>query len=217
MRCVIVCAAPINDYGKIKAYLRQDDFFIFCDAGLSHANRLGVSPNLIIGDFDSFKGTQSDIEVFKAETVRLPREKDDTDSFYAAKQAIARGFREVLLIGAAGKRLDHTFANLSILEYLEKNGVHAVLADDYSEMEIVTPEKTEAAPVLIGPEYSFFSTVSLAEESQGITIRNAKYPLEDGTITTKYQYGISNEVEPGKTAELTVRKGLILLIKITGE
>ena len=48
----------------------------------------------------------------------------------------------------------------------------------------------------------------------GITVRNAKYPLENATIDCEYQYGISNEVLPGKTAEVSVGEGRLLLIKI---
>ena len=76
-------------------------------------------------------------------------------------------------------------------------------------MEIVSRE-----PVRIGGEYAFFSLMSVAGPARGITIRGAKYPLENGEITPEYQYGISNEVLPGKTAEVNVRDGRLLLVKV---
>ena len=45
-------------------------------------------------------------------------------------------------------------------------------------------------------------------------IKNAKYPLGKGTITSDYQYGVSNEVLPGQTAEVTLEKGVLLLVMV---
>ena len=109
-RCVIAGGAPIEDYTVIRSLLSPDDFVIFCDSGLRHLEKLGVSPSLIVGDFDSYDGPRPD-----AETITLPCIKDDTDSFFAVKEAVKRGFEEFLLIGVTGGRLDHTLGNLSIL------------------------------------------------------------------------------------------------------
>ena len=54
----------------------------------------------------------------------------------------------------------------------------------------------------------------MPKEDQGITIQNAKFPLSNAEITGEYQYGISNEVLPGMTAEVTVGNGQLLLIKV---
>ncbi len=93
-RCVIVGGADIGDYPLIRQKLREDDFFVFCDSGLSHMDALGAKPNLIVGDFDSHENPR-----LETETIVLPREKDDTDTVYAVKEALRRGFGEFLLIG----------------------------------------------------------------------------------------------------------------------
>ncbi|MCR5101846.1 MAG: thiamine diphosphokinase, partial [Butyrivibrio sp.] len=74
-RCVIVAGADIQNYDYIRNCLKTDDFFIFCDSGLKHMDKLGVKPGLIVGDFDSHEKPDLDIE-----TIVLPREKDDTDT-----------------------------------------------------------------------------------------------------------------------------------------
>ena len=203
-RCVIVGGAGIERYDKVRAQLREDDFFVFCDSGLRHMDGLGVFPDLIIGDFDSHDNPQMDVE-----TIVLPSEKDDTDTFFAAKEMMARGFDDFLLIGVIGARLDHTIANLSILLMLDSAGGKAKAIDDYSEMEIVS---SEAA--YIEDSYEFFSLLNITGEAEGVTIRNAKYPLEEAEIDCDYQYAVSNEVLPGQTAEVSVAKGRLLLIKI---
>ena len=202
-RCVIVGGAAIEDYEYIKSRLQDDDFFIYCDCGLKHMEKLDRRPNLIIGDFDSHEDPHMDIE-----TIVLPVKKDDTDTFYAVKEAVKRGFEEFLLIGAIGNRLDHTLGNISILLMLNTRKLKAGAIDDYSEFEIISDNTA-----YVEDSYPFFSIVNITGLCSDITIKNAKFPLEHGNIDVDYQYGVSNEVLPGKTAEITIGKGRALLIK----
>ena len=206
-RCVIVGGAPIGDYTRIKRCLRKDDFFIFCDCGLRHAEGLGVSPDLIVGDFDSHENPHSTFE-----TIVLPHEKDDTDTVYAAKEAVQRGYRDFLLVGAVGGRLDHTLGNVSILLWLDSLGCRGKIVDDCSEMEIVSNTAAE-----ITDNYPYFSLLNITGTARGVSITGAKFPLDNAEITCEYQYGISNEVLPGQTARVSVGEGRLLLIKIIGE
>lgn len=203
-RCVIVGGADIGDYARVKQYLRADDAIVFCDSGLKHMEALGVKPALIVGDFDSHCNPHLDVE-----TIVLPCEKDDTDTVFAVKTMVQRGYDDFLLIGVIGARLDHTLGNVSILLYLDSLGKKAEIVDDYSEMQIVSKDE-----VSIEDKYPFFSLLNITGCARGITIRDAKYPLDGAEITCEYQYGVSNEVLPGKTAKISVRDGKLLLIKI---
>ena len=203
-RCVIVGGADINNYGFIREKLCADDYVVFCDSGLKHLQHLHTKPSLIVGDFDSH-----DNPLLDTETIVLPREKDDTDTVYAVKEAIKRGFDDFLLIGVAGARLDHTLGNVSVLLYLDSLGKKCCIIDDYSEMEIVSER-----PVSICDKYSFFSLLNITGCAKGITINGAKYPLADAEISCEYQYGISNEVLPGEKAVVSVKCGKLLLIKV---
>lgn len=208
-RCVIIGGAGINDYDRVQSCLRKDDYFVFCDSGLKHLEKLGVRPDLIVGDFDSHENPHLD-----AETIVLPREKDDTDTVFAAKEMMKRGFDDFLLIGVIGARLDHTLANVSILLMLDTAGKQAKAIDDFSEMEIVSAADGQQGSAAIDDSYPYFSLLNITGEAEGITIRGAKFPLEDGRIDCDYQYAVSNEVLPGQTAEVTITKGRVLLIKI---
>ena len=202
-RCIIVGGADINNYGFIRDKLCADDYVVFCDSGLNHLEQLQARPSLIVGDFDSHENPRLDVE-----TIILPCEKDDTDTVFTVKEAIKRGFDEFLLIGVVGARLDHTLGNVSILLYLDSLGKKATIVDDYSEMEIVSNE-----PVYVCDQYAFFSLLNISGIAKGITIENAKYPLNNAEITCEYQYGVSNEVTPGKNAKITAKEGKLLLIK----
>lgn len=206
-RCVIVGGAPIGDYERIKGYLKDDDYKVFCDCGLRHAEPLGVKPDLIVGDFDSHERPDTDIE-----TIVLPVMKDDTDSLHALNEAAARGYKDFLLIGMTGRRLDHTLGNIYMLVRAFNEGLNAMIADDYSEISVIGRET-----VYINDDMPFFSLINITGTARGIYIENAKYPLDNAEISCDYQYGISNEVLPGQTASVRVEEGLLLLVRdVTG-
>lgn len=206
-RCVIVGGAPIARPEPIRAALRADDFLICCDSGLRHLPLLGRAPDLIVGDFDSHENPRAAIE-----TIVLPHEKDDTDSSFAAKEGLRRGFRDFLLLGCAGARLDHTLGNLGVLLLLDSAGARAKLLDDYSEMEIVSRGGAQ-----VGGAFPYFSLLSLSGAARGVTVTGAKFPLDDAELPCEGSLGVSNEPLPGRTAEIRVREGRLLLIRVRAE
>lgn len=203
-RCVIIGNASINNYNFLLKEIKEDDFLIYCDGGLKHLEKLNILPNLIVGDFDSFNNPNLDIE-----TIVLPREKDDTDTMFAVKEGIKRGYKDFLLLGVIGERLDHSLANVSILLYLESLNLKAKIIDDYSEILLVSKNRE-----LITNDFSYFSLINLLNNAKGVDVINAKYPLIDATLSTTYQYSISNEVLPNKVSEVSLKEGSLLLIKI---
>lgn len=219
-RCVIVGGAPIENYDRIKGYLRDDDFIIYCDCGLKHRERLEVKPDLIVGDFDSYEksklgGISINMENATAtdedssEVIELCPVKDDTDTSHAVTVAIERGFEDFLLVGMTGRRMDHTLGNVYILHRLDEHNKKALMADDYSEMSIVNRET-----VSIDDSMPFFSLINITGKARGITIKNAKYPLENGEIVQIHNdLGVSNEVLPGMMASISVKEGKLLLIR----
>ena len=203
-RCVIIGGAEIRDYGRARGYLREDDYLIYCDSGLRHMEGLGMTPSLVVGDFDSHENPHMDVE-----TIVLPVAKDDTDTVYAVREGKKRGFRDFLFLGVFGARLDHTLVNAYILFDLDSCGCNALAVDDYSEVSVIHAGQT----VSIEERYPFFSLLNMTGTARGVTIRGAKFGLEDAEITSDYQYATSNEVLPGETASVSLREGRLLLIK----
>jgi len=206
-RAVIVGGAPIGRIESIRAYLREDDTMIYCDGGLRHIAALGREADLIVGDFDSHENPHA-----AAETIVLPHEKDDTDSYYAAKEALRRGFRDFLLLGASGARLDHTLGNLALLLMLDGAGASALLVDDYAEMEIVSQKGAQ-----VSDRYPYFSLFNLDGSAKAVTVTGAKYPLRGAALPCDSSLGVSNEPLPGQTAEIRVGEGRLLLIRVREE
>ncbi len=201
-RCVVVLGGEISDYSAIRSELREDDYFIFCDSGLSHEASLGVKADLALGDFDSHPVPEG------TETLVFPPKKDDTDAYLGVKEGIRRGFTDFLILGALGRRIDHELANIYLLDWLDSHSVSAKIIDGTTRLSMVS--KSE---VVIPSSVKYFSLLALCGTARGVTIKGAAYNLEDGTIEPSFQYGISNEVK-GDEARVSVGEGKLLLVEI---
>ena len=205
-RCVIVGGSEIRNYEFVREHLRDDDFVIYCDCGLSHLEGLLAKPSLIVGDFDSHENPNLDIE-----TIVLPTEKDDTDTVYAVKEAIKRGFTDFVIVGAIGRRFDHTLGNLAILLMLDSKGLSGVIIDDYSEIRVVSGE------IEVSDACKYFSVLAAGGDAHGVTISDAKYNITDAEIVSNFPLGVSNEVPSGNTAKVSVKQGRLFVIEVFTE
>ena len=196
--CLIFCAA---EFDALAAPIGPGDYLLAADGGLAHLQKLGLSPNGIIGDFDSLGYTPAGAEVF-------PVEKDDTDAMLAVRKGLELGFRDFIIYGGLdGPRLDHTIANFQTLQFLADHGAAGYLVGrDY----IIT--------VIRGGSISFaedatgiFSLFCLGPDAHGVTIEGLHYPLENGTLTSGFPLGVSNHFV-GKPAKITVRDGSLLAL-----
>ena len=199
-RCVIIGGGELADLDRIKKLFCDGDFIIACDAGFVHTQNLNITPHLLVGDFDSIDVPETDVE-----TIVLPTKKDDTDSFFALKEAIKRGFDSFLLLGMTGGRLDHTLCAVSMLEYLLSRGLYGEIIDDTTRIRV-----TDSA-LDIDPSCRYFS-VFAKSTAHGVTIKNAKYCLDNADISADYQYGISNE--PLANACVSVADGRLIIMEI---
>lgn len=183
-RAVILSAVPVAT--ALGHYVQPGDFIVACDAGYRNAARLGLQPDLIVGDFDSAPQPKT-----AQETIVLPHVKDDTDTQYAARWLLEQGYDEITLLGAlGGARLEHTLANLATGLYLAKNGVSVLLADERSELRFLTPGR---ALVLAHHDWKFLSLFPMEGTLTGVCLRGVYYPLEDAVLTAEYPLGVSNE------------------------
>ncbi len=200
-RCVIIGGGEIGCTQFLKEHILYDDFVICCDGGYLHAFAAGITPNLILGDFDS-----SDVPNCDIETIILPCEKDDTDSFFAAKEGLKRGFERFLLLGVTGGRLDHTLGAISILEFLQKNGAEGEIYDQNTKIRVCNTSLS----VKKGCRY--FSVFAIGS-AESVCICGAKYNLDNAVINSHYQYGISNEVTD-EFATISVGQGNVIVMEI---
>ena len=197
-RCIIFCAA---DFHGLVQPLQNDDFIIAADGGLAHVKTLGLTPNGILGDFDSLGYTPEGSTVF-------PVEKDDTDAMLAVRKGLELGFREFYLYGSLdGPRLDHTVANFQTLQFLCNHGAYGYLiGKDY----MVTVLKDGVIRFPSGCT-GIFSVFCMGGDAEGVTIRGGKYDAENVTLSAGFPLGVSNHFE-GNEVHISVERGSLLIL-----
>ena len=198
--CLIISG---GDFSPLPEELRRSAYVIACDRGWQYARRLGLKPDLVVGDFDSAPPPDTDVPVR-----RVPTHKDDTDTMLAARCALEKGYRNIAVCCAFGGRLDHTLANLQTAAWLVDRGARARLVGDgtdalaFSGGEAVFPRRA-------GWSLSVFALSDLCE---GVSIRGTEYSCEDAVLTNAFPLGVSNVWAAGEAA-VSVRSGIILVIQ----
>ena len=197
-KCIIFCAAafdsPVQPIG-------DGDFIIAADGGLRHTEKLGIRPDVILGDFDSLGYTPGGANVF-------PVEKDDTDAMLAVRRGLASGYRKFLLYGSLdGPRLDHTVANFQTLQFLGDNDALGCLVG-VDTMAAVVKNGSLTFPAGCTGTVSVFCS---GADARGVTLKGLYYPLNRGTLTPGFPLGVSNRFT-GESAKITVEEGSLLVL-----
>ena len=200
MRAVIIGNGTICDYDYIKSKLYDDDYIICADGGLKHIEKLGIEPDIAIGDFDSAPPTAQNCKVY-------PVRKDFTDGELAVNYAIEKGYEEILLIAMTGERLDHTLTDIFLLS--KKKGMR--LIDDKNEIMVVTDNLE-----ITGSEGKTLSIIPVFGNLEGIATTGLEYPLNNETLYFGQSRGNSNVVI-ADVCTIEVKSGIGLIIINNGE
>ena len=186
-----------------------DDLVIAADSGYENASRLGATVSHLIGDFDSFPGGDPEKSLpGTVEILRVPAEKDATDTQLAVGFALEKGATELIIIGGLGGRLDHTLSNLAILEDLDRAHVRAVITDGQSRVRFIR----STSYLLARSGYRYLSIIAADETVKGVSVEGCKYPLKNAKLNRTFQYAVSNEIT-GNCALVSVRKGGIYIVE----
>ena len=183
--------------------IQPGDFVIAADGGWRVCRELDITPDLLLGDFDSL-GEVPDF----GHILRLPVEKDDTDMVRAVKEGLAKGEKEFHLLGGmGGRRTDHTLANMQTLAYIARHGGRGWL---YGSGERFTAICDGGEIMLPAKKSGILSVFCLGADAEGVTIEGAQYPLADAALTADFPLGVSNHFT-GKAVRVAVRRGCLLI------
>ncbi len=202
---MIVGASPIED-GSIFSQYPPSDYFVICaDAGYETALKFKVTPDLIVGDFDSAAGKPPK----SLNTITIPVKKDVTDTMYAVMQGIARGFSSFVLLGClGGARFDHSIANLEVLEYLLEQGARGALVDEHTQVLLLRGSRLRLSQM----KGTIVSVFPYRGSSCNVSYEGLLYPLSHSTLTCAgTPMGVSNSVISDE-AEISVHVGTALVI-----
>lgn len=208
-RCIIICAGDL-EISQIP--IKENDLVIAVDGGYMYSRVLEITPDVIIGDFDSLEEPYaSEVreleESESARVIRLEREKDDTDTMAAIRYGLQAGCRDFHLYAAMGGRLEHTIANLQSLLFLKKNGAKGYLWDAFSMTTVIREESLSFQKSMEG----MLSVFAVDGDAKGVTETGLKYELHDAVLENSFPKGISNEFI-GEEATVSVRDGALLVL-----
>lgn len=179
---------------------KEEDLVIAADSGWNTALACGASPSILLGDFDSLGEPSVPDGV---QVIRVPAEKDRTDTQLAVSFALEKGADEILIVGGLEGRLDHTLSTLSVLEELSEKKIPAVITSGRNRARFV---RDSGVILPKSPYFTYFSILSADEKLKGVTVEGAKYPLKNATLLRKTQYAVSNEIV-GNCALVEIRRG----------
>lgn len=200
--CYIVGAGSLYE-GDLPFEKQENDLLIAADGGYEHLKKAGMTPDLLIGDFDSMEKPN-----VPCETITLPVEKDDTDIVFAVKEGFRRGYtRFVIFGGLGGKRISHTIANMQLLEYVAIQGGTARLIGGTTSLFLLSEGQNHTLEQETGKELSLFSVTPTAS----VTLQGVKYPVTKATLERCFPLGVSNRVLES-TATVTVHSGTVLVV-----
>ena len=188
---------------------RDGDFIICADSGINYAKRLGVRPDIVLGDFDSATRPE---EKSLFDVITLPTEKDDTDALFAARTALSKGYREIYIAGGLGGRLDHTLGAISVLRFIENEGAECVISDGKTRVSFVRSGTEKVFPFDENVEY--ISVFPSHGKSCGVDIKGLKYSLDDFELTSEFPIGVSNEYVLGQDGRIKAGDGDLLIVEI---
>lgn len=203
-QCLVVCAGECTPFtiGRLGSL---DHFFVIAaDGGYLSCDQYGITPDLIIGDFDSAPRPCDHENI-----IIFPSHKNDTDCMLAVKEGLSRGYTEFYIVGATGGRFDHTLANLQVLSYLAKSGARGTMVDDKHMTTVLGKEMKLEIDKFDG----YLSVLSLSDKCTGVTLRGVEYPLTNATLYSTFALGVSNHITQQKCT-ISFDEGLLLVMAV---
>lgn len=198
--CYIVGAAPLD--GRLPQP-GAGDWLIAADAGYTTLTEAGLTPDLVIGDFDTLGAPPQHPNVITHDPV-----KDDTDMILAVRWALEHGYRTFEFYGVlGGKRLDMTVASFQTLRFLRVRGARGMLLGDGWNITVFDHGTLRFPPEARGT----LSVFCAGPPCTGVTLRGLRYTMDDGVITGAFPIGVSNAFI-GEQAEITVKKGMLYVL-----
>ena len=215
-KCLIFGAAA-EECGRIPPVKKgEDDLVIAADGGLEILRGIGISPDIVLGDFDSLGyvpekgGFPQNVEI-----LLHPVEKDDTDTGLAIKTALERGYKYIELYSClGGRRFDHSIATLQSLSYAAGHGAFAAAFGETEEDGRILNVAALRNGALELP-FGLTGTLSVFAADgicRGVGLEGVHSALNDRTLDPAFPLGVSNSFNEGQRARISVKDGTLWIM-----
>ncbi len=204
MICYIFCSAPIENYDYLKKFDFGSGFVICADGGYLHAKKMGIVPDLWMGDGDSLPTE----EIRAKEIFTFPVKKDNTDTDLAVMEALNRGYDEIIILGALGGRLDHEFSHFCLLKKIMEKGGRGVLLNEKNEITM------ENKPFTVYPDdKKYISFFPFGGDVTEFSVKGLCYEAEGMHLSTGEVQASSNCFDGNTPGKISFTSGCVLVVK----
>lgn len=185
---------------------------IAVDKGIETCNKIGIVPDVIVGDFDSASKVTVGVYRKMAKKMRsiqfvdLDTHKDFTDTHVAIMHAMEEGATDIYISGATGTRLDHTMANIGLLKECADKGVNAYIEDDHNVITMIN----SSAGISRLEGYDYISFIPYGGCVTGVTLTGFEYNVENRTFEIGDSLGVSNRVV-SEDARIEIEDGYMIV------
>ena len=206
----VLASGPAVDIDIALRYADPADIVIAADGGSVLANRLGITPSLIIGDLDS----TSTILVHKYSDLGVEIRKYDhntkweTDTELALLAALEYAPKRIFVLGAIGGRLDHSLANVLLLTHPAFADIDVHILDGNNELFLAKPTEWNS---IKGSAKDIVSLLPIGVPAEAVTTRGLHWPLSGETLIAGKARGVSNRISDAATAAVRYDAGQLLV------
>lgn len=214
MKAVIVANGRWQRPAALDLLLAEARLIIAADGGAAHCERIGVTPGVVVGDFDSLDpDLLARCQRAGCEILRHPPQKDATDLELALDIALARKAKAVTILGALGGRWDMSLANILLAAQHKYREIEVVLVEGRCRMQVLHPGKPHVVSSLNG---KLLSLLAVGGDAAGVTLSGFRYPLNGQGLVVGSSLGVSNELA-GAEAAIRHESGILLCVQETHE
>jgi thiamine pyrophosphokinase len=208
MKATIIAHGVLNNFEILKRECDNSDIIICADGGAEFAFKNNITPNYLIGDFDSIdKAILDYYETKDTEIITYPREKDYTDTEICIDKAFHLNCEEICIIAGIGGRIDHSLGNIGLLHKISKLGMNGYIAGEDCYIYLCSKELE-----IKGEIGELVSIIPFKDDAQGVCLEGFKYPLMNATIRFGQPIGLSN-VMLKPIGKVKIGSGEVLVIK----
>ncbi|SMC44401.1 thiamine diphosphokinase [Desulfocicer vacuolatum DSM 3385] len=206
MKIIVMAGGSVLNPHAFKSMISRADRVVCADGGAAHLAALDIVPHVVMGDLDSIDlSHQRNLEDAGVEFIRHPVDKDYTDTELAARWAVENGASHITFMGTTGTRMDHTLANVFLMEKIAAMGVACSMVDAHNEIHLIRDEiSLEKRPD------TYLSIIPISEKVTGITLTGLAFPLTNATLHRGDSTGISNRFKASR-ATIRIKTGILMV------
>lgn len=206
MKALLVSGGKISDFEILNNIGKNVDYILCADGGTDYCLKADLLPNIIVGDLDSI--TEFSLKIVKKKEIpikKFPIKKDSTDTELAIDYLIQKGFKDITILGAIGSRIDHTLANIFLLNKLKSENIAGRIIDSHNIIYLVDDELT-----INNKSNCYISIIPISDNGAIVSLEGFEYALCKEKLKFSSTLGISNRIK-GSQGYIKIHKGICLV------